>query len=378
MGELVPLSMDFLTVGTNRSMESHLSPSESTLKLAALGLLSAIALVSAMGVFGVKNSMPVEGKTILLTGGSDGMGRSVAVKLAAKGANVIIVARNVQRLEETIAAMKSAAKSPKTQRFHHIPADVGKPGYAIALLEAATTWNGGQPPDIVWTVAGIAHPTLFADTSDAVRIARQAMDVNYWGTAELAHAVLRAWYDPSSPAPGPTAEPRHLIFTSTAAVMASIAGYGLYAPSKAALRCLADALSQEVLLYPDHPVKIHVVLPGTITSAAFEKEQEIKHPVTKALEKDDPVQSPEEVAEASIKGLERGNYLVTVNWVGEALRWSTIGSSWRNHWVVDILGAWLAQIIWIFVLWDMRSSIMSHVKKHGRPDNQVKESSVTG
>lgn len=34
------------------------------------------------------------------------MGRSVAVKLAAKGANVIIVARNVQRLEETIAAMK--------------------------------------------------------------------------------------------------------------------------------------------------------------------------------------------------------------------------------------------------------------------------------
>lgn len=58
--------MDFLTVGTNRSMESHLSPSESTLKLAALGLLSAIALVSAMGVFGVKNSMPVEGKVCSL------------------------------------------------------------------------------------------------------------------------------------------------------------------------------------------------------------------------------------------------------------------------------------------------------------------------
>ncbi|TLD29336.1 hypothetical protein PspLS_03960 [Pyricularia sp. CBS 133598] len=371
--------MDFLTVGTNStSLESYLSPSESTLKIAALGLLGAITLVTAMSIFGTKNSMPVEGKTILLTGGSDGMGRSVAVKLAAKGANVIIVARNLQRLEETVAAMKSAAKSPKTQRFHYISADVGRPGYAVALLEAATVWNGGQPPDIVWTVAGIAHPSLFADTPDAMRIARQAMDVNYWGTAELAHAVLRAWYNPSIPAPGPTAEPRHLIFTSTAAVMASIAGYGLYAPSKAALRCLADALSQEVLLYPDHPVKLHVVLPGTITSDAFEKEQQIKHPVTKVLEKDDPVQSPEEVAEASIKGLERGNYLVTVNWLGEALRWSMIGSSWRNNWVVDILGAWVAQIIWIFVLWDMRGVLVSHAKKHGRPLNQVKEGSVAG
>lgn len=352
-------------------MDSQLISSESTLKYAAVGLLGAVALASTMGVFGGKNHMPVEGKTILLTGGSDGMGRSVAIKLAEKGANIVIVARNLKKLEETLVAMKSAAKSPDTQKFHQISTDVGQPDYANQLIKAVMEWNGGRAPDIVWSVAGIAHPTLFADTADAVAIARRAMDVNYWGSAELAHAALRAWYDPSVAAPGPSAEPRHLVFTSTAAIFASIAGYGLYAPSKAALRCLGDCLSQETMLYPDHPVRVHVVLPGTITSAAFEKEQEIKHPVTKVLEKDDPVQTPDEVAHASIRGLERGNYLVTVNWLGELLRWSTLGSSWRNNWIPDILGAWLAQIIWIFALWDMRSVLLSHGKKHGRPSNQV-------
>lgn len=42
-------------------------------------------------------------KTVLLTGGSTGMGRSVAKILAQKGANVVIVARNHGRLAEAIA-----------------------------------------------------------------------------------------------------------------------------------------------------------------------------------------------------------------------------------------------------------------------------------
>jgi short-subunit dehydrogenase len=43
---------------------------------------------------------------VLLTGGSQGMGRSAARQLAAKGANVIIVSRNVAKLEEAVAEMK--------------------------------------------------------------------------------------------------------------------------------------------------------------------------------------------------------------------------------------------------------------------------------
>lgn len=41
-------------------------------------------------------------KTVLLTGGSQGLGKAVGQLLASKGANVIIVARNVQKLEAAL------------------------------------------------------------------------------------------------------------------------------------------------------------------------------------------------------------------------------------------------------------------------------------
>lgn len=45
-------------------------------------------------------------QTVLITGGSEGMGRSVAVELAKKGANVIIVSRSVAKLTAAIDVIK--------------------------------------------------------------------------------------------------------------------------------------------------------------------------------------------------------------------------------------------------------------------------------
>jgi 3-dehydrosphinganine reductase len=55
-----------------------------------------------------------QAKTVLLLGASEGMGKSVAKQLAQKGANLIIVARNVGRLEEALAQIKV-----DTSSFHH-------------------------------------------------------------------------------------------------------------------------------------------------------------------------------------------------------------------------------------------------------------------
>jgi len=45
-------------------------------------------------------------QTIVVTGGSDGMGKAVACQLAEKGANVVIVARTVHKLKEAVEAIK--------------------------------------------------------------------------------------------------------------------------------------------------------------------------------------------------------------------------------------------------------------------------------
>jgi 3-dehydrosphinganine reductase len=81
-----------------------------------------LILPSIMGLFS-KNKFDVKGKvrigqpvvhqprlttpkTVLLTGASEGMGLSVAKQLAQKGASIIIVARNVGRLEEALGQIK--------------------------------------------------------------------------------------------------------------------------------------------------------------------------------------------------------------------------------------------------------------------------------
>lgn len=63
-------------------------------------------------------------QTVLLTGASEGMGKSVAIKLAKKGANIIIVARNVGKLEEALGQIKvhpltSLPMRPTTKADHH-------------------------------------------------------------------------------------------------------------------------------------------------------------------------------------------------------------------------------------------------------------------
>ena len=51
------------------------------------------------------NPFSLEGKTILVTGASSGIGRQCAIDCSKMGAQVILVARNEERLAETLAQM---------------------------------------------------------------------------------------------------------------------------------------------------------------------------------------------------------------------------------------------------------------------------------
>ncbi|KAK8100583.1 NAD(P)-binding protein [Apiospora kogelbergensis] len=316
-----------------------------------------------MGLFGGGNHMPVEGKTILVTGATEGMGRCAARQLAAKGANVIVVSRNVARLEETVAEIKSAAKNPQTQRFHYISADVSKPDYARSLIAEAVAWNHGKSLDIVWCIAGKSTPDFWFEAP--LSLSREQMDINYWGSAEMAHAILREWCAPDAPV---VPEPKHLIFTASVVAFFPVIGYGPYSPPKAALRALADSLVQELEMYPQN-VKVHVVFPGGIKSPGFDRENQTKPEITKIIEADDPVQTPEEVASKAIQGLESGNYFVTVGLLGSFLKWGAMGGSPRNSWIVDTVLGGITQLAWMFALPDIYGKIRKFAKQNGHPSS---------
>ena len=303
---------------------------------------------------------------MLITGASEGMGRSASRLLAAQGASVIVVSRNETRLAETVAEIKAAAKD-SSQRFHYISADVAVPNYAQAVIENALAWNGGKPIDIVWCIAGMSTPMLWAeeDNSVAVGASRRNMDVNFWGAAEMAHTILREWLRPEA---GPYKEPRHLIFTASVLAFFPVVGYATYTPTKWALRGLADTLTQEVMLYEQtNPVRISMVYPGSILSPGFERETKTKPDVTMYLEKDDPHYTPDEVADKAIKGLQRGDHFVTMSLLGDAMRWNVLGGAPRNSLILDTLGAYLMAFVMNIIMFWFHGEIKSWGKKHGHP-----------
>ena len=257
------------------------------------------------------------------------------------------------------------------------------------IIEEATAWNHGRSPDIVWANAGAAAPDLFTDTS--VDTLRAQMDINYWAASYLAHATLTSWLKttPSSASSTSSSDisavsgsdrPRHFIVTSSTIAFVGLAGYATYAPAKAALRSLADSLRSEMGLYngarrskdaavvataPDRDISVHIVLPGTILSPGLERENLTKHPVTVILEDGDPRQSEDEVAAAALRGLERGEFMVTTQMLGSVMKAGMLGGSPRARLVVDTLLSWVASIAWLFVGPDLDGKVWKYGTQYG-------------
>ncbi|KAF2145740.1 uncharacterized protein K452DRAFT_244050 [Aplosporella prunicola CBS 121167] len=328
-----------------------------------------------MGLFSRKNHFNVDGRTVVITGGSQGMGRGLAKLLAQKGANVVIVARDSKKLEAALEYISGAAIR-STQRFHYISADVTKPEENIRILEQVTVWNGNQPPDVVWANAGMSIPKLFLETS--VDVLRQQMDINYFSAAFLAQATLKAWLSAESSTVKSTSAsslPRHFIMTSSCAAFVGLAGYAPYGPTKAALRSLSDSLRQEVQLYNGSrhhagahqapEIKIHLICPGTILSPGYVQENTTKHPITKILEEGDPAQTEDEAAAVAVRELEKGYYLIATNLLAKAMRVGALGGSPRNNWFIDIVFSWLISIAWFFIQPDLEGKVYKYGKQHG-------------
>lgn len=292
----------------------------------------------------------------------------------------MIVARDQKRLQDGIEYISAGAASPETQRFHQISADMKSAEACASVVAEITEWNSGSPPDIVWCCAGSPQPTLFIDTD--VSHFQAQMDSNYFSSAYMAHATLRAWLKPSNGdatragkegVQSKTHVPRHLIFTSSFLALYPVAGYSPYSPSKAALRSLSDSLSQEVQLYAaanpqSPPVRVHTVFPATIFTESYEAENRIKSDLTKMLEEADGGQTAEVVARKSIQGLESGHELVTCDLLTRFVMCSTLGASLRGGFLkglVDTILGWLGLIVMVFVRGDMDRKIRSWGKRHG-------------
>ncbi len=103
--------------------------------------------------------MHFKGKVAIVTGGSSGIGKEVAKRLAAHGASVILNGRNEAKLY-SVASEISA--EPGQVRF--FAGDISKPATAVALATLAEKEFGGL--DILINNAGVFKPKPFVDLSE--------------------------------------------------------------------------------------------------------------------------------------------------------------------------------------------------------------------
>lgn len=132
-----------------------------------------------------------------------------------------------------------------------------------------------------------------------------------------------------------------IVFISSMLGLISFAGWATYAPTKYAVRGLADTLRNELKRYG---IGVHIFFPGGIESPGFDTENLTKPEITKIIEGANTPQTGEECAKSLLNGLYKGNYMIVTDAISQVLRAVSRGVSPTNNLVLDWILAAIGQV----------------------------------
>jgi short-subunit dehydrogenase len=185
-----------------------------------------------------------QGRKVLITGGSSGIGAATARAFAARGFPVAVAGRDMTALRK-IADETGGVCVPGDLRDHGVPQHT---------VELAAEALGGL--DVVVSNAGAGWSGPFASMMDEEIDA--LLDVNLRAAAHLSRASLRYL----RPGRG------HLVFVGSIAGVVGVAGEAWYSATKAGLTTLASVLRAEL---KDEGIGVTLVTPGVVDTAYFER-----------------------------------------------------------------------------------------------------------
>jgi len=236
----------------------------------------------------------------LISGGSSGIGLALAHRLARSGWNLTLLARDAERLEQAKVALQTENRDIQIRL---VSADVRDASAIASAMEGIIQEQGA--PDLVAASAGIVIPGLF--TTLPQRAFDETMATNYFGTIHLLRAVLPSMRARRS---------GHIVLISSGAGLIGLYGYTAYAPSKFAIRGLAEALRGE--LKPEG-IGVSVVYPPDTDTPQLTEEKRVRPEITSKLAGGARVFSADEVADAIVNGVSRGRFAIAPGWEMGAL-----------------------------------------------------------
>jgi len=175
--------------------------------------------------------MELEGRAVLVTGGSRGLGAALGAELARRGARVVLVARGQKELRETVETIRSAGGDA-----HALVADLADKRAIYPLVGAATGLVG--PLDVVIHNASVLGPTPLRELSETeCEDFTHVLEANLLGPFRLTKAVVGSM----------VLRGRGLVIgISSDAAVEAYPGWGAYGVSKAALDHLQRTWAAEL------------------------------------------------------------------------------------------------------------------------------------
>lgn len=233
--------------------------------------------------------------TVLITGGSSGIGYELARQFAARSARLVLVARGQGGLDQAQAALERDFNADVTVFAN----DLSKPEAADELVDALA--RRGLDVDILVNNAGFATYGNFSDTSWSEE--RAELQVNVVALTHLTKLLLP-----------PMLARRHGRILNVASTAAFQPGpsMAVYYATKAYVLSFSQALSSEL---EGTGVTVTALCPGP-TRSGFQSRARMQQArlVRRTL------MTPDDVARAAYRGLMRGRRLVVPGWQNQLLR----------------------------------------------------------
>ncbi|KAF8401656.1 hypothetical protein HHK36_012602 [Tetracentron sinense] len=303
--------------------------------LAPLTLLLILALIVRPRAIRI----PIKGRHVFITGGSSGIGLSLAHQAASEGARVSILARNPDKLEEA----RNSIRLSTGIEVAIFSADVRD----LEAVQRAI--NEAGPIDILICNQGVFVPQELE--MQEIETVKFMIDVNLMGTFHLIKAALPGMRNRGNRGPASIA------LMSSQAGQVGIYGYTAYSASKFGLRGLGEALQQEVIADNIH---VSLIFPPDTETPGLLEENKRRPQLTSIIAASSGAMKADEVAKKAISGIKSGTFIVPCNFEGLLLSIATAGLSPQRSSMmafIEVVAAGIMRIAALFFQWNWYTSI---------------------
>lgn len=280
----------------------------------AIALFAVVFLLFfvAISYFLSPKPFDLSGAHVLVTGGSSGIGKAIAIECVKRGASLTLLARDEAKLVQTKLVAEKSLKNEAQQKVSYVCVDVSKEYTSVerAIKEAEKRIG---PIDVLVNAAGFSISGQFEDIP--IEDFKRLLNVNYLGSVYATKAVL------------PQMKQRRkgrIVFVSSQAGQLGIFGFTAYSGSKFALRGMTEALQMEVTPYN---IRVSLAFPPDTDTPGYIEEMKTKPLETRLISETSGLFKPDDVASAIVNDFVNGKFLSYVGVDGWMLSLLTSGMS---------------------------------------------------